>query len=226
MVAVDLLLGRRPEEPRPDVVLSIVDATNLDRHLYLTSQLLDLGEPVVVAVNMIDAAEAQGIKIDCAKLAEQLGVPVVPIQANKGIGLARLDEGRPRRGGIRNGSERPAFPSAFEEEVGRSADSNSATKSRRSSPAGCCSTSADTSSNGWSRQHGDGPADAARGGAAAARRGRLPGPGRRGTDPVRLGAAAVAAAVVEARRRGPSPGPTGSTGCSRTASGARSSSWS
>src|SRR6266566_7442010 len=64
MVAVDLLLGRRPEEQRPDVVLSIVDATNLDRHLYLTSQLLDLGEPVVVAVNMIDAAEAQGIKID------------------------------------------------------------------------------------------------------------------------------------------------------------------
>src|SRR5690242_21016030 len=65
MVAVDLLLGRRPEEPRPDVVLSIVDATNLDRHLYLTSQLLDLGEPVVLAVNMVDAAEAQGIKVDC-----------------------------------------------------------------------------------------------------------------------------------------------------------------
>src|SRR6059058_1188642 len=48
MVAVDLLLGRRPEEPRPSVVVSIVDATNLDRHLYLTSQLLDLGVPVVV----------------------------------------------------------------------------------------------------------------------------------------------------------------------------------
>src|SRR5262249_33340002 len=90
MVAVDLLLGRRPEEPRPDVVLSIVDATNLDRHLYLTSQLLDLGEPVVVAVNMIDAAEAQGIKIDCTKLSEQLGVPVVPIQANRGGGPRAL----------------------------------------------------------------------------------------------------------------------------------------
>src|SRR3954454_12379676 len=68
MVAVDLLLGRRPEEPRPDVVLSIVDATNLDRHLYLTTQLLDLGEPVVLAVNMIDAAKAQGVKFDYAKL--------------------------------------------------------------------------------------------------------------------------------------------------------------
>src|SRR5215471_7294294 len=92
MVAVDLLLGRRPEEPRPDVVLSIVDASNLDRHLYLTSQLLDLGEPVVVAVNMIDAAEAQGIKIDCTKLSERLGVPVVPIQANRGIGIADLTQ--------------------------------------------------------------------------------------------------------------------------------------
>src|SRR5262245_26702502 len=90
MVAVDLLLGRRPEEERPDVVVSIVDATNLDRHLYLTSQLLDLGEPVVVAVNMIDAAEAQEIKIDCTKLSEKLGVAVVPIQANKGVGLSDL----------------------------------------------------------------------------------------------------------------------------------------
>src|SRR6266850_4097735 len=75
MVAVDLLLGRRPEEPRPDVVLSIVDASNLDRHLYLTSQLLDLGEPVVVAVNMIDAASSQGLKFDYEKLSQQLGVP-------------------------------------------------------------------------------------------------------------------------------------------------------
>src|SRR5438046_926485 len=62
MVAVDLLLGRRPEEPRPSVVVSIVDASNLDRHLYLTSQLLDLGEPVVLAVTMVDVAAAQGIK--------------------------------------------------------------------------------------------------------------------------------------------------------------------
>src|SRR5215204_5066522 len=90
MVAVDLLLGRRPEEPRPDVVLSIVDATNLDRHLYLTSQLLDLGEPVVVAVNMTDAAAAQGIRIDYETLSRELGVPVVPIQANKGVGLDSL----------------------------------------------------------------------------------------------------------------------------------------
>src|SRR6478736_453854 len=117
MVAVDLLLGRRPEEPRPDVVRSIVDATNLDRHLYLTSQLLDLGEPVVVAVNMIDAAEAQGIKIDCAKLSEKLGVAVVPIQANKGVGIADLTRAvlaAAEGGSVPTG---PGFPAAFEREV-------------------------------------------------------------------------------------------------------------
>src|SRR3954463_9059618 len=113
MVAVDLLLGRRPEEPRPDVVLSIVDATNLDRHLYLTSQLLDLGEPVVVAVNMIDAAAAQGIKIDCAKLSRQLGVAWVPVQANKGIGIAELTRtvlAAANGGTVPRG---PAFPEPF-----------------------------------------------------------------------------------------------------------------
>src|SRR5213082_2615928 len=86
MVAVDLLLGRRPEEPRPDVILSIVDASNLDRHLYLTTQLLELGVPVVVAVNMMDVAAEQGVKIDCAALARGLGVRVVPVQANRGVG--------------------------------------------------------------------------------------------------------------------------------------------
>src|SRR5262245_25746252 len=114
MVAVDLLLGRRPEEPRPSVVVSIVDATNLDRHLYLTSQLFDLGLPVVVAVNMTDAAAAQGIKLDYAALSERLGVPAVPIQANKGIGLTELTKA------IREAAEKgsapsgPAFPELFE----------------------------------------------------------------------------------------------------------------
>ncbi|MBP3960915.1 ferrous iron transport protein B [Gemmata sp. G18] len=117
MVAVDLLLGRRPEEPKPSVVLSIVDATNLDRHLYLTSQLLDLGVPVVVAVNMIDAAAAQGLKFDYAKLSEAIGAPVVPIQANNGTGLTEL------AATIRAAGERaiapsgPAFPPAFDEVV-------------------------------------------------------------------------------------------------------------
>jgi ferrous iron transport protein B len=117
MVAVDLLLGRRPEEPRPAVVVSVVDATNLDRHLYLTSQLLDLGVPVVLAVNMIDAAAAQGLQIDYAKLSESTGVPVVPIQANTGSGVPELCRAiilAAGRGAIPHG---PAFPAPFEEAV-------------------------------------------------------------------------------------------------------------
>ena len=89
MVAVDLLLGRR-DVPRIDAVLCIVDASNLERNLYLVSQVLELGPPTVLAVNMLDVAENHGIKIDLARLEQQLGVPVTPIQANRRIGLARL----------------------------------------------------------------------------------------------------------------------------------------
>jgi ferrous iron transport protein B len=117
MVAVDLLLGRRPEEPRPDVVVSVVDATNLDRHLYLTSQLLDLGEPVVVAVNMTDAAAAQGIRIDYDRLSRELGVPVVPIQANKGVGLDALTAAVLAAAEAAQVPRGPAFPPAFEAEA-------------------------------------------------------------------------------------------------------------
>ncbi len=117
MVAVDILLGRRPEEPRPSVVLSIVDATNLDRHLYLTSQLLDLGVPVVVAVNMTDAAAAQGIQIDYTLLTQQLGIPVVPIQANKGVGFEALTHALVAAAEQDAPPVGPSFPAAFESEA-------------------------------------------------------------------------------------------------------------
>src|SRR5215468_1811798 len=74
MVAVDLILGQQAGESRPAVVVSIVDASNLERNLYLTTQVLELGVPVVVALNMIDVAEGQGIRIDADKLARRLGV--------------------------------------------------------------------------------------------------------------------------------------------------------
>jgi ferrous iron transport protein B len=90
MVAVDLLLGRRMEEPRPDVILAIVDASNLERHLYLTTQLMELGLPVVLAVNMVDVAAKQGIVVDIEKLSQATGLPAVAIQANAGIGLDEL----------------------------------------------------------------------------------------------------------------------------------------
>jgi ferrous iron transport protein B len=86
----DVLLGRRTDTPRPDRVVCIVDATNLERNLYLVSQILDLGLPVIVALNMMDLATANGLRIDTAALADRLGVPVIPCQANSGQGLVEL----------------------------------------------------------------------------------------------------------------------------------------
>src|SRR5947209_17629897 len=70
MLAVDLVLGRLKGERKPDVLLCIVDASNLERNLYLTTQLMEVGVPIVVALNMIDVAEGQGLKIDVAKLSQ------------------------------------------------------------------------------------------------------------------------------------------------------------
>src|SRR5438046_8590761 len=67
MVAIDCVLGQQKGEPRPDVLVTIVDASNLERNLYLTTQALELGVPVVIALNMIDVAEGQGIRIDAER---------------------------------------------------------------------------------------------------------------------------------------------------------------
>ena len=118
MVAVDVVLGSQKEEARPDVVVSIVDASNLDRNLYLTTQALELGVPVVVALNMVDVAESQGIRIDADRLSRQLGVPVVPIQANKGKGLDDLRAAIAAAALEHIPAKGPSFPEAFEREVG------------------------------------------------------------------------------------------------------------
>ncbi len=77
-------------ESNIEAVVNIVDATNLERNLYLTIQLLELGIPVCIALNMIDVAEKRGIAIDDNKLSELMGVPVVPTIARKGSGLSEL----------------------------------------------------------------------------------------------------------------------------------------
>ena len=77
-------------EERPDVVVNIVDSSNLERNLYLTMQLREMGARVVVALNMWDLAERRGIKIDARKLEELLGVAVVPTVASKGEGTGEL----------------------------------------------------------------------------------------------------------------------------------------
>jgi len=75
-----------------DLIVNIVDASNLERNLYLTTQLLEMEVPLVVALNMMDIAEQRNIKIDIAALSEQLGVPVIPISAAKHQGIEELKQ--------------------------------------------------------------------------------------------------------------------------------------
>lgn len=77
-------------DEKPDVLINIVDATNIERNLYLTTQVMELGIPVVVALNMMDAVEAKGDKIDIGILEKSLGVPVIATSANKGRGIGEL----------------------------------------------------------------------------------------------------------------------------------------
>lgn len=85
IVARDYLL-----DGDPDVVINLIDATNLERNLYLTTQILELGLPVVIALNMMDLVEKNGDKIDIDKLSRELGCPIVPTSALKGRGMDEL----------------------------------------------------------------------------------------------------------------------------------------
>src|SRR6266576_2026540 len=82
-VAMEVLRGLRKDTPAPDVVVVVVDASNLQRNLYLVSQLIELGKPLVVALNMIDVAERRGINVSASALSKDLGVPVVPVIGHK-----------------------------------------------------------------------------------------------------------------------------------------------
>lgn len=85
IVARDFIL-----KDKPDVVINVVDATNIERNLYLTTQLLEMGVKVVVALNMIDEAKAKKIEIDINTLSQKLGAPVVPTIASKKKGIEEL----------------------------------------------------------------------------------------------------------------------------------------
>lgn len=126
MVAVDVLTGRRDDVPHPDAILCVVDASNLERNLYVVSQALEMGLPTVLALNMTDVAAARGITIDVDALSERLGVPVIPIQANRKVGLDRL---KGAIAGLLDGPrvDRPSpFPEPFRREVERIGESLSA----------------------------------------------------------------------------------------------------
>ncbi len=119
MVAVELILGQQPGEPRPDAVVTIVDASNLERNLYLMTQVLELGVPVIVALNMMDVAARQGLQIDVDQLAKNLGVPVVPLQANKCKGIDVLKETIAKTLTDPILAQGLSFPEAFEKEVAK-----------------------------------------------------------------------------------------------------------
>lgn len=119
MVAVDVALGLQPREHKPDLIVTVVDASNLERNLYLTTQVMELGLPVIVALNMTDIARSRGLRIDPDALAERLGVPVVPMQANKGIGVEQLKQAIGRVLREPHIPEGPDFPAAVEAEVAR-----------------------------------------------------------------------------------------------------------
>ena len=91
-VAVDALKGELPGYAKPDLVVCVLDASNLERHLQLALQIIELQVPTIIALNMVDMAEKSGLRLDPAKLSEELGVPVVPLQASAGKGIIELKQ--------------------------------------------------------------------------------------------------------------------------------------
>ena len=110
MVAVDVLLGRQPDVGAIDVVVCIVDAANLERNLYLVSQLLDVNVPIVLVMNMWDTAEDRGISTDLSALSGRLEVPVIKTKGHRGDGLNDLKQAILTR--LTSG-ETPAAPRVF-----------------------------------------------------------------------------------------------------------------
>lgn len=86
-VAMEVLRGLRSDTPAPDVIVAVVDASNLARNLYLVSQLMELRRPLIIALNMSDIASRRGQPVDATALARELGVPVVPVVGNKSHGI-------------------------------------------------------------------------------------------------------------------------------------------
>ncbi|MGN0145501.1 MAG: ferrous iron transport protein B [Clostridium sp.] len=101
------------EEEKVDVILNIVDASNLNRNLYLTTQLKQFNKPIILALNMIDVCEEKGIEIDYKKLGEELGVEVIPIAAGKSMGIDKVKE-RLEKGNFKSSDDKEKYD--FKEE--------------------------------------------------------------------------------------------------------------
>lgn len=99
-------------EEKPDVLVDVVDATNIERNLYLTLQMAELGCPMVIALNMMDMLKSRGMEIDVQKLEHLLGIPVVPVAASRGRGIKELIDRAYHDGAERTARE----PSSFDEQ--------------------------------------------------------------------------------------------------------------
>src|SRR4029079_1634989 len=89
-VTRDVLLGCQKGERQPDALVIVLDASNLDNHLRFTLQLIELGLPTIVALNMIDLAQRDGLELDPTRLSSELGVPVIETVAVRRRGIAEL----------------------------------------------------------------------------------------------------------------------------------------
>jgi ferrous iron transport protein B len=117
MVTVDVLLGRRGEVAAPDVIVCVLDASKLERNLYLVSQAIELGVPTVIVLNMMDVAADHGISLDVDLLQKRLGLPVVQLQAHRRIGLDGLKQSLQLALSRNAAVPEPPFPEAFRQEV-------------------------------------------------------------------------------------------------------------
>lgn len=92
-LGIDEQIARRYiTENKPDLIVNVVDASNLNRNLLLTHELLDIGCPTIIALNMLDVAESQGTHINIEALERRLGIPIIPVVASKGEGMQQLKE--------------------------------------------------------------------------------------------------------------------------------------
>src|SRR5213078_2190020 len=89
-IAREIITGDLAGVPKPDVIVAVVDATNLERNLYLVTQIFEFGVPVVIALTMIDVFEKQGHEIDVEMLSALLKTPVVSVTAKSGRGRSEL----------------------------------------------------------------------------------------------------------------------------------------
>lgn len=103
-ISRDVLFNRLPDVPPPSLVVVVIDASNLQRNLYYATQVIELGYPTILALNMVDVAEVNGVSVDADCLSAELGVPVFPLVASRNQGLDKL------KAGIVAALKKPATP--------------------------------------------------------------------------------------------------------------------